>query len=329
MADDDGGEHARDDGHDHGHDPRVVERQPLHIHAVEAEYDGGDGQYQRQHRQRTHSQVQVVADDAAERLHRAVQDVAVDVAHLGGLADLDEHVFQQVLVLFVHFHQASGLDACQHGLVRFQRGGEVHQRTLEAQHLDKLLVAHGGVKQALVLRKLAMDAAQVHQVLLRDVQQHLQQQARALPRVDVLQPVLRDVLHRAVAVQTQRDHQLVLRQHDERQRLRIVLHDGLVHHVALVLHGGAVDDDHHLAGVVVVVRVGALLLVQCGADELGHDAQLRAEPFLLVRGGSHDVDPASLLGRIHMRRALHTGFEEFDHTASRLVRRFYPLCSTA
>lgn len=67
----------------------------VHVHAIEAGDDGGYHQRDAEARHAFHDVVHVVRDDGGEGVHRAGQDVAVDVHRVVGLAQLDDGIVQQ------------------------------------------------------------------------------------------------------------------------------------------------------------------------------------------------------------------------------------------
>ena len=112
----------------------------VHVHAVEAGDDGGYHQRDAEARHAFHDVVHVVRDDGGEGVHRARQDVAVDVHRVAGLAQFDDGVFQQL-----HVQQAAVLEdvlqPANHHFVAADGGVEVDQRLLQLHQAQQVFVA--------------------------------------------------------------------------------------------------------------------------------------------------------------------------------------------
>ena len=302
--DPDRGNHGKHDGEHQREHPCLVQRQ-RGVHAVERENHRRHREHQRDDGERAHREVEVVVDERAKRVHRLVEDLRVDAAHLDGLPDLDGDVVQQVAVVLVQPHGAPEANAPDRGVQRLERGGEVHERLLEAEHLDEVRIAHGAAELALVLAELPVDGAQVRLVAPRYEQQHLQQQARALRRVDARDAPAGHRVHRRVGLEAHGHDGVLLWQKQHGERMRVVLHDGGVHGLALVLHKRAVHDHERLPGLCVQVHARRLLVVERGRHELRVHVQLLKHPAALLLRGRHHADPAPPHGSVDPARERH------------------------
>ena len=134
----------------------------VHIHAIEAGDDGGYHQRDAEARHAFHDVVHVVRDDGGEGVHRAGQDVAVDVHRVVGLAQLDDGIVQQF-----HVQQAGVLEdvlqpAYQH-LVAADGGVEVDQCLLELHQSQQVFVADALLQFLFGVGHLVVDLLQVLQ----------------------------------------------------------------------------------------------------------------------------------------------------------------------
>ena len=112
----------------------------VHVHAIETGDDGGYHQCDAEARHAFHDVVHVVRDNGGKGIHRASEDVTVDVHRVVGLAQLDDGVVQQF-----HVQHASVLEnvlqtAYQY-LVAADRGVEVNERFLELHQTQQVFVA--------------------------------------------------------------------------------------------------------------------------------------------------------------------------------------------
>ena len=125
------------------------------------------------------------------------------------------------------------------------------------------------------------------------MEQDLQEEPDGVSRVHLSDGAVRESCDRLVAAHGKRDEVVFFGDEHERQRVRVVLDDGLVHRLAFILDERAVDNDERLAGVFVVVRVRHLFVVECGAHELFDDAELVAQPGTFIARRLDDVYPAA------------------------------------
>lgn len=112
----------------------------VHIHAIEAGDDGGYHQRDAEARHAFHDVVHVVRDDGGEGVHRAGQDVAVDIHRVAGLPQFDDGVLQQFHVQ----HPAVLEDVLQpayHHFVAADGGVEVDQCLLQLHQAQQVFVA--------------------------------------------------------------------------------------------------------------------------------------------------------------------------------------------
>ena len=79
----------------------MVQRQPQHIHPVESKNDVGNGHQNGDGAENLHGDVEVVGDHGGKCVHHTGDDGGIDLRHLDGLAHLDEHVLQKIVVLLV------------------------------------------------------------------------------------------------------------------------------------------------------------------------------------------------------------------------------------
>ena len=124
LEDPDGDGHG-DDGDHRREPPPLHTRHPIDIHAIKAKDDIGDRHHDGDDRKHLHDDVQVVGDDRSESVHRAGQDVGINVTHLDGLMDLDEHIFQQILVFLIQLDELAPHDLIQRDLIGLQRCREI------------------------------------------------------------------------------------------------------------------------------------------------------------------------------------------------------------
>ena len=142
-----------------------------HRRHVDNNRDGGE---------RFHHPVQIVGDDRGKGIHHAGKDLGGDAGHLDGLLVLGEHIFEQVLILFVIVEDLRALDAFHHHFVGAQGGGKVGQAFLIFEQFQHFAVA-GGFLQ-LVFDRLgdAVDLAQVCQIARGGFEEDIQRKAIAL-----------------------------------------------------------------------------------------------------------------------------------------------------
>ena len=112
----------------------------VYVHAVETGDYSGYHQCDAEARHAFHDVVHVVRDNGGKGIHRASEDVTVDVHRVVGLAQLDDGVVQQF-----HVQHASVLEnvlqtAYQY-LVAADRGVEVNERFLELHQTQQVFVA--------------------------------------------------------------------------------------------------------------------------------------------------------------------------------------------
>lgn len=134
----------------------------VHVHAIEAGDDGGYHQRDAEARHAFHDVVHIVRDDGGKGVHRACQDVAVDVHRVVGLAQLDDGVVQQL-----HVQQAGVLEdvlqaAYQH-LVAADGGVEVNERFLKFHQTQQVFVADALLQFLFGVGHFVVDLLQVLQ----------------------------------------------------------------------------------------------------------------------------------------------------------------------
>ena len=127
-------------GHKHGH-----AAESHNIHAIEAKDNIGDRHDDGDSSQDLHNDIEVIGDDGGKGIHGTGQNARVDITHLNGLLDLDEHIFQQILVVLIELDDPAPENLFQGQLIGFERGGEVYKALFQAQQLEQLLVLHRSV----------------------------------------------------------------------------------------------------------------------------------------------------------------------------------------
>ena len=134
----------------------------VHIHAIEAGDDGGYHQRDAEARHAFHDVVHVVRDDGGEGVHRAGQDVAVDVHRVVGLAQLDDGVVQQLHVQHAGVLEDVLQPAYQH-FVAADGGIEVNQRLLQLHQSQQVFVADALLQLFFGVGHFVVDLLQVLQ----------------------------------------------------------------------------------------------------------------------------------------------------------------------
>ena len=152
----DGYHEAGEGKHEPG--PGTVSTGDVDVHAEEACDESREHQGKRDQRQALHDDVHVVADDGGEGVHRARQDVGVDVRHRDGLLVVRDDIVQEVrLVLVVQLEDGTLDHLLKEHLVARQARREVDKRLLDFQKLDQLIVHDALVQLLLDQVLLAVD----------------------------------------------------------------------------------------------------------------------------------------------------------------------------
>ena len=112
----------------------------VYVHAVETGDYSGYHQGDTEARHAFHDVVHVVRDDGSEGIHRAGEDIAVDVHRVVGLAQFDDGVVQQLHVQHTGVLEDVLQTAYQY-LVATDGGVEVNERFLELHQAQQVFVA--------------------------------------------------------------------------------------------------------------------------------------------------------------------------------------------
>ena len=254
----------------------------VHVHAVEAGDECGDHQHDAEAGHALHDGVDVVRDDGGEGIHRARQDVAVDVDGVDRLLQLDEHVVQQSHVQIVRVLE-DVFQATNHHFVATDTGVEVDQRFLQLHQSQQVLVADALLQLFLCLGHDIVDLFQVFQEPHGRRIDDAQDEVQLVVDGDTLALGVRhEVRHHLCAVVADGDDDFVIGDdadgHGDEGDVRLV-----------VLHGYAEDGQQPVA-----LGVGAWAFVHVGnvrQESFGHVQLLRQEVEVVVVRALH-VHPA-------------------------------------
>ena len=160
----DGGQCKRDaeDNEERGR-VTVGERQH-YVHAEEARHRARQADDDRERGEGFHHAVEVVRDDRSERVHHARKNFCGDGGHLNGLLVFGEHVFEQVLIVFVIIEDLRALHALHHHFVGTERGGEIGEALLLFEQFKHLAVARGFLQLVFNCLGHTIDLAQMREI---------------------------------------------------------------------------------------------------------------------------------------------------------------------
>ncbi len=130
----------------HQRKPRNRKWQVRDIHAIESIDHVGNAHDQGDHREFLHDVIHVVGNDIREAVHGPAVELGIVAAHLHRLAELDDHVFQQIRILCVVWYELAPHDAVQGQFIRLQGRGKIHQAFVQLQHMQQFPVLHGFVE---------------------------------------------------------------------------------------------------------------------------------------------------------------------------------------
>lgn len=133
------------------------------VHAIEAGDERGHHEHNREAGHAFHDGVHVVRDDGGEGVHRAGEDVAVNIHHVVGLPQLNHHVVEQLRVLVVLFVENLGQFA-DHHFVASNRGVEVYEALLQVHQSQQVFVADAPLQLLLGRAHLVVNLLQVLEV---------------------------------------------------------------------------------------------------------------------------------------------------------------------
>ena len=190
-------------------------------------------------------------------------------------------------------------ETIQHRAVRAQCRIKIRQPLLQLQKAQDLTVLHVVTQAILDLLGQLADLAQVAQVEHIRLVEDLKEEARPLVRAEELCRALVELCHHGRFLKADRDDVLVCE--DDRERQRIV--------AVLTAIDGHIRQDHDR--VVLDIRMRPLLIVECGAQEVGVNLRQRTHDLQLVRRRIDNVDPCALRERLEGQLLKGTGFHGF------------------
>lgn len=272
----------------------VLLKRQGNVHPVQAGQHDGDGQDNGDGSEGFHHMVLVVGDDRCEGVHHSAQDGAVDLAHLQGLLDLDQSIFQQLFIFFKHGEIAVAKQFFHDQVVAVQRGHEINQAFLQTEQCEQFLVLQGLLQLLFDVIGLLIDLFEVLQIIESHAVKELQHKPGLLVCEKLSDTSPDEVLQNGVVPKADGDEHLFVHHHSQGNRSV-----PLLGRIRLPIDG---DIHNHQKHIPFPFDAGPFVDVQRVPDHMGRQIPLSDHlPDLLFRG-IHQGNPATSPCFLHLRQ---------------------------
>ena len=283
------------------------QRHILHIHAIEAKDDIGNGHQNGDDGEHFHDNIQIVGDHRSKGIHGAAEDAGIDIGHFNGLFKFDDHIFQQILILFIKLEDPAAEQLFQRGFCGFQRSGKINQGLFQCKQLDQFFVFQGFIQLPFDLARNLFNLAQMEQIFSRRPQHQVECKAGLHGGIHIFHQSPGKIPHHRGFLQRDGDHILFCDQNGQGQ-------SGEQHTAVLLLLFAVRDIHDEQCHIVLHFDTGGFLFVQCSPQEGGVQLQglgNRGDLFLI---GMDHIHPTSRLQPRDGADLVVFAFEIGDHS---------------